>query len=65
MNWNNVKEAARNGIKSSFISDKDKEEALKVFSERIRIIERLVTEERDNVKIEKLRQKIRELPEAA
>ena len=55
MNWNNVKEVAKNGIKSSFISDRDKEQALKVFNERIRIIERIVTEERDNVKIEKIK----------
>lgn len=46
MNWNNVKEVARQGIKSSFIPDADKERALKTFNERIRIIERLLMEER-------------------
>jgi len=65
MNWNNVKEVAKNGIKSSFISDRDKEQALKVFNERIRIIERIVTEERDNVKIEKIREQLKNMKEVA
>lgn len=65
MNWNNVKEAARNGVKSSFISDRDKKEALDVFDKRIRIIERLVTETKDNVGIEKIRQEIAGIKKAA
>jgi adenosine deaminase len=59
MNWNAVKEVARNGIESSFISDKDKAECLKIFSERIRIIERLYTEEKDQVEIETIRQRLK------
>lgn len=64
MNWNAVKEAARNGVKSSFISDKDKVSALKIFSERVRIIERLVTEERTKVELEKVRERLN-MPKAA
>lgn len=58
MNWNAVKEAAKNGVSSSFISDKDKVDALKTFSERVRTIERLVTEERTKVEIKKVRNEI-------
>lgn len=64
MNWNNIKEVAKNGIKSSFISDKDKEQALRIFNERIRIIERIITEERDNVEIEKTRKELKKIQEA-
>ncbi len=63
MNWNNVKEAAKNGIKSSFISDKDKIEALKTFDKRIRIIERLVTQEQTNIKIEEIKKEMEKVYE--
>ena len=46
MNWNAVKEVARNGIQSAFIPDKDKSEALDEFTKRVRIIERLLNEAR-------------------
>ncbi len=65
MNWNNVKEVAKNGIKSSFISERDKEQALKIFNERIRIIERLVMEERDNAEIERIRNTLENMKIAA
>lgn len=65
MNWNNIKEVARNGIKSSFITDKDRSDALKVFDERIRIIERLVSEGRTNVELENVRQKLKGIQVAA
>lgn len=58
MNWNAVKEVAKNGVNSSFISDKDKVEALKMFNDRVRIIERLVVEERTKVEIEKIKGEI-------
>jgi adenosine deaminase len=41
MNWNNVKRVAKNGILSGFISDSEKADALKIFGERIRVIEKL------------------------
>lgn len=65
MNWNNVKDVAKNGIISSFISDRDKEQVLRVFDERIRIIERLVTEVRNNVEKEKIRETLENMEEAA
>ena len=40
-NWNIIKLAARHGIESSFVSEEDKEDALKTFNSRIRIIEDL------------------------
>lgn len=46
MNWNTVKEIARNGIKSAFISEKEKKAALEVFEFRIRKIERTLSETR-------------------
>ena len=46
MNWNNIKKVARHGIEISFVPDKDKADALKLFDERIRIIERMFTEEK-------------------
>jgi adenosine deaminase len=65
MNWNNIKEAAKNGIKSSFIPDKDKQEALKIFAERVRVIERLVTEEKTNAELEKVRRDITKISKVA
>jgi adenosine deaminase len=65
MNWNNVKDVARNGIESSFISDKDKKEALKTFDERIRIIERLVNDTKDSLEIDRIRDEIKNIKEVA
>lgn len=45
MNWNTVKEVARNGIESSFVSNSEKADALRIFQERIRKIEKLLNDE--------------------
>lgn len=42
MNWNNVKQTVRQGIKSSFISNADKIDANKILEERINKIQKLV-----------------------
>ena len=44
MNWNTMKEMARNGIKTAFISDTDKEQILKDFELKTTKIETLITQ---------------------
>ncbi len=55
MNWNNVKKIARHGIESSFISEKEKKEALEIYRKRIREVEVAVSDARDEVELEKIR----------
>ena len=43
MNWNTMKEIARDGIRTAFISEEDKEELLVDFEEKVRKIETLLT----------------------
>jgi len=47
MNWNTVKQAARNGIDTAFIPKIDKAEAHRIFDDRVRQIENLVIEARN------------------
>ncbi|MEI8390216.1 MAG: hypothetical protein WCG23_10080 [bacterium] len=44
MNWNVVKQAAKNGIQTAFISEPDKADALNIFDDRTRKIEKLIKE---------------------
>lgn len=44
MNWKTVKQIAKQGIESSFISEKDKAKALDLLATRVRIIERMTEE---------------------
>lgn len=44
MNWKTVKQVAKQGIESSFISEKDKTRALDLLAARIRVIERIAQE---------------------
>ncbi len=44
MNWNNIKQTARQGLESAFLSKSDKKEAFKIMEERINKIQKLYEE---------------------
>ena len=44
MDWNAVKQSARDGIQSAFISESDKRDAFRILGDRINQIQKLVDE---------------------